>query len=134
MKAAALSARVMELQWAGKYSEAIPLAQRTLAIYEKSLGLDHPNVAASLDDLAGLDELQGRYADAEPLYKRSRALLEKSLGPDHPMLRIRWTILPGFWRFKPCNVCKYATWPDRRKSRTPGRNLAAATRAAVKMS
>jgi tetratricopeptide (TPR) repeat protein/CHAT domain-containing protein len=82
--AAALRARVVELYRAGKYAEAIPLAQRRLAILDKVLGPNHPDVAASLNDLAVLYGAQGRYADAEPLYKRSLAIREKVLGPDHP--------------------------------------------------
>ena len=55
-----------------------------MAINEKALGPDHPDVARSLNNLAALYETQGRYADAEPLYKRSLAIREKALGPDHP--------------------------------------------------
>jgi CHAT domain-containing protein/tetratricopeptide (TPR) repeat protein len=77
-----------ELYQAGKYSEAIPLAQRALAIREKSLGRDHPDVAYSLNYLAVLYGNQGRYADAEPLYKRSLAIWEKSLGRDHPYVAL----------------------------------------------
>ena len=51
---------------------------------EKALGSNHPDVAISLNNLAGLYETQGRYADAEPLYKRSLAIWEKALGPNHP--------------------------------------------------
>jgi tetratricopeptide (TPR) repeat protein len=55
-----------------------------LAIDEKALGPNHPNVTASLNNLAFLYEQQGRYADAEPLYKRALAIREKALGPDRP--------------------------------------------------
>jgi CHAT domain-containing protein len=55
-----------------------------LAITEKALGRDHPNVAAALNNLALLYVGQGRYAEAEPLYHRSVAIGEKALGPDHP--------------------------------------------------
>ena len=61
-----------------------PLYKRSLAIREKALGPDHPDVAQSLNNLAVLYRDQGRYADAEPLYKRSLAINEKALGPDHP--------------------------------------------------
>ena len=46
------------------------------------MGPDHPNVATSLNNLAGLYNAQGRYAEAEPLFKRSLAIREKALGPD----------------------------------------------------
>jgi hypothetical protein len=60
------------------------LFKRSLAIQEKALGPDHPDVATSLSGLADLYQDEGRYADAEPLYKRSLGIKEKVLGPDHP--------------------------------------------------
>jgi CHAT domain-containing protein len=80
----ALIEQYIKLEKQGRYSEAIPLAQRALAIFEKSLGPNHPNVGASLNNLAELYLNQGRYADAVPLFKRSLAIKEKTLGPDHP--------------------------------------------------
>ena len=68
------------------YREAEPLYQRSLAIWEKALGPDHPDVALSLNNLAALYDSQGRYADAEPLYRRALAIDEKALGADHPGL------------------------------------------------
>ena len=58
----------------GRYADAEPLYKRSLAIREKALGPDHPDVATSLNNLAVLYDEQGRYADAEPLYKRSLAI------------------------------------------------------------
>ena len=43
---------------------ARPLYERALAIYEKSLGPDHPNTAFSLNNLAGLLQAQGDLAGA----------------------------------------------------------------------
>ena len=68
----------------GKYAEAEPLYQSSLAIAEKALGKDHPDVAVSLNNLAGLNDTQGKYAEAEPLHQRSLAIFEKALGKDHP--------------------------------------------------
>jgi hypothetical protein len=45
--------------------KTIPIAQRILAIREKALGRDHPDVATALNNLAQLYLSQGRYADAE---------------------------------------------------------------------
>ena len=66
------------------------LYKRALAIYEKSLGPEHPDVAWSLNELALLYDKQGKYAAAEPLYKRALAIYEKSLGPEHP--DVAWTL------------------------------------------
>ena len=49
-----------------------------------ALGLGHPDVAASLNNLAILYHTQGDYAEAEPLYRRSLAIQEKALGSEHP--------------------------------------------------
>ena len=68
---------------AGKYSEAKAPLERALAIWEKVLGPEHPNVATSLDNLALLYDVQGRYEKAEPLYLRSLAIREKVLGAEH---------------------------------------------------
>ena len=62
--------------------------RRALAIAEKALGPEHPNVATSLNNLAELYRAQGQYAEAEPFYKRALAIWEKALGPEHPSVDI----------------------------------------------
>jgi Flp pilus assembly protein TadD len=61
-----------------------PLLNRSLAIAEKKLGPDHPDVAQALNNLAAVYGKQGRSADAERLFKRSLAVFEKTLGANHP--------------------------------------------------
>jgi tetratricopeptide (TPR) repeat protein len=67
-----------------KYADAEPLYRRALAILEKQLGPEHPDIARSLNNLALLFEFDRRYAEAEPLYRRALAIYEKQLGPKHP--------------------------------------------------
>jgi len=67
-----------------QWPEAEPLYRRALAIWEKSLGPDHPNVARALNNLAGLLQATNRLAEAEPMYRRALGIDEKSYGPDHP--------------------------------------------------
>ncbi len=55
-----LNAYATSLQSSGSYREAEPRYQRALAISEKALGPDHPNVAATLNNLAGMYQSQGR--------------------------------------------------------------------------
>jgi len=55
----------------------------SLAILEKALGVDHPDVARTLNNLAALLQSQGDYDGARPLYERSLAIGEKALGPNH---------------------------------------------------
>ncbi|WP_031291855.1 tetratricopeptide repeat protein, partial [Leptolyngbya sp. Heron Island J] len=80
----ALNQQIVELSEQGRYEEAIPLAERRVEIVEAQLGPQHPEVAASLNNLAELYRLQGRYEEAEPLYQRSLGILEAQLGPQHP--------------------------------------------------
>jgi tetratricopeptide (TPR) repeat protein len=77
-----LNKRVLELYRAGRYSDAIQIAQRVLAIREKALGRDHPDVAQSLNDLAELYRRQGNYADAELLCQRSLDIRENISATD----------------------------------------------------
>jgi CHAT domain-containing protein len=82
----------------GRYAEAEPLYQRSLAIREKALGRDHPYVAQSLNNLAELYRNQGRYADAEPLSRRSVAIRENALGRDHPDVALSLNNLAGLYQ------------------------------------
>jgi len=79
-----LSGQASQYYAKGQYLEAIPLAQRSLAIYEKALGPGHPNTAAALNNLAALYQSAGAYAKAKPLYLSSLAIYEKVRGPAHP--------------------------------------------------
>ena len=48
----------------GKYAEAEPLYQKALAIRRKVLGEDHPDTAASYNNVASNLNAQGKYAEA----------------------------------------------------------------------
>ena len=94
-----LNQKASELYKAGKYNEAIPYAKQVLEIYEKILGKDHPNVATSLNNLAGLYKVIGRYSEAEPLYKRSLEIREKAFGREHPSVAQSLYNLAGLYAF-----------------------------------
>jgi formylglycine-generating enzyme required for sulfatase activity/tetratricopeptide (TPR) repeat protein len=79
-----LNRRIRELNSAGKYGEAIPLAEKSLELTRSQKGEDQVDTAARMNWLAELYHAQGRYAEAEPLCKRALAIREKALGPDHP--------------------------------------------------
>ncbi|MFL5625736.1 MAG: tetratricopeptide repeat protein [Ktedonobacteraceae bacterium] len=66
------------------YEQAEPLYQQALAITQKVLDPDHPDTAASLNNLAMLYYNQGKYEQAEPLLEQAQAIWQKALGPDHP--------------------------------------------------
>ena len=77
---AAQSAKITALGQAGKYSEAIPLAEAMVANLEKSPA--SRDFAGALNNLAQLYGDVGRDADAEPLYERALAIMEKAAGLD----------------------------------------------------
>jgi tetratricopeptide (TPR) repeat protein len=68
----------------GTYLGTRPLKERALAIREKVLGPEHPDTAASLNNLGVLLQDQGDLAGARPFYERALAIREKVLGPEHP--------------------------------------------------
>ncbi len=80
------------------YAETGPLFERALAIFEKALGPDHPDVAQALTNLAELYRAQGAYERAEPLFERALAISEKALGPDHPNVAALLNNLAALYR------------------------------------
>ncbi|KAK1339552.1 hypothetical protein QTO34_020235 [Cnephaeus nilssonii] len=75
---------VLHFRDQNKYKDAANLLNDALAIREKTLGKDHPAVAATLNNLAVLYGKRGKYKEAEPLCKRALEIREKVLGKDHP--------------------------------------------------
>lgn len=93
---AAESARINALMSAGKYSEALPLAQGMVASLEKSD--NGRELAAALNNLGQVYAGQGRDGLAEPLYKRAIALMEKSLGLETSLLSAELTNLAALYQ------------------------------------
>jgi CHAT domain-containing protein/Tfp pilus assembly protein PilF len=79
-----LRGQISRLRRQGKYIEAIPVADRYVALARQLHGEEHAEHAAAISSLAGLYRDGGRIAEAEPLYKRSLSIFEKTLGPEHP--------------------------------------------------
>jgi tetratricopeptide (TPR) repeat protein len=79
-----LNQQAVELYQAGRYQEALPLQQRALEIHERALGPEHPGIATSLNNLAGLYQAMGANNQALPLYQRALKIREQALGPEHP--------------------------------------------------
>jgi len=76
---ASLKRQVAQLEVAGKFAQAEPLARRYLARVDGK-GASGIVVADALDSLARILMAQDKPADAEPLLKRSVALREKAPG------------------------------------------------------
>ena len=68
----------------GKAPHAVPLYMTALAIYEKTLGPDHPEVAKDLVNLGNAFCDQNQHSEAVPLYLRALAIDQAALGDDHP--------------------------------------------------
>jgi tetratricopeptide (TPR) repeat protein len=62
---------------------AEPLYFRALKIRENVLGLDHPETASLMNNLAALYFAQGHYTEAEALYRKALEICERTLGIDH---------------------------------------------------
>jgi serine/threonine-protein kinase len=63
---------------------ALAYFERARAIFEKELGLDHPNVAATLVGTGRAETRLGQLDAARSTLERALALAEKSLGRSHP--------------------------------------------------
>jgi eukaryotic-like serine/threonine-protein kinase len=64
----------------GLFAEAEVQLRRALVLRQSVLGESHPDVASSLDDLAGLMLEKGDYSAAEPLYRSALAMNRRLLG------------------------------------------------------
>ena len=70
--------QVEQLYGEGKYAEALPLAQQSLAAMETKLGSQDPKVGEVLNMLGLLHWNLGQYAEAEPAYRRAIAIGEST--------------------------------------------------------
>jgi CHAT domain-containing protein/Tfp pilus assembly protein PilF len=75
--------RAVTLYGEGKYDEALPLVERAVALSERALGPEHPEVARALATLGELHRVKGDYARAEPHHQRALAIYEATLGAEH---------------------------------------------------
>ena len=67
-----------------KHVEAVPVYLRALAIDEKALGNDHPEVAMDLSNLGIAYRALGRADIAQSLFERAHKLMLNALGADDP--------------------------------------------------
>jgi tetratricopeptide (TPR) repeat protein len=54
---------------------------------EKTLGKEHPDVAAALNNIGVVLTAQGQYAEALKHHRRAFAIAEKAVGPEHSLTR-----------------------------------------------
>ena len=70
--------------YGGKHNLAQNSLQQSLEMNKKLLGEEHPSVASSLNNFAGLYESLGIYEVAEPLFIQALEMNKKLLGEEHP--------------------------------------------------
>jgi tetratricopeptide (TPR) repeat protein len=90
----------------GKNEEAREQYAAALALREKKLGPEHPEVAMTLDNLANVLFAQARYEQAMEYHRRALAILEKTLGPDHPDVALALSNIA-------INLLERGQWDDR---------------------
>jgi hypothetical protein len=97
-EALAMNQQVFQLWQAGRSREALPLAQKALAIRRELLGENNRAVAMSLYNLAAQYEALIEYGEAERLYLQARDLRKKLLGEDHPDYAASLETLGGLYQ------------------------------------
>ncbi|OWK55370.1 Nephrocystin-3 [Lonchura striata] len=70
----------------GLLSQAVAPLQRSLEIRETALDPDHPRVAQSLHQLAGVYVQWKKFGNAEQLYKQALEISENAYGAEHPQV------------------------------------------------
>ncbi|MEH2151068.1 tetratricopeptide repeat protein [Nostoc sp.] len=83
----------------GLYQQAEPWLQQCEKVTKNRLGLEHPHVAASLNNLAGLYVSTGRYNEAEPLFEQALELRKRLLGEEHADVAASLNNLAEMYRF-----------------------------------
>ncbi|GAA6618128.1 hypothetical protein NUACC26_039390 [Scytonema sp. NUACC26] len=81
----------------GRYSEAEPLLQEALQLYQRLLPEEHLDVTASYNNLAELYHSQGSYSKAEPLYIKALQLTQRLLREEHPYVATSYNNLANLY-------------------------------------
>ncbi|MBC1241611.1 tetratricopeptide repeat protein [Nostoc sp. 2RC] len=84
-------------QGQGAYTQALPWREQSLLAARKRFGDEHPAVATSLNNLAGLYRSQGRYSEAEALYIQALAMRKRLLEDEHPDVATSLNNLAGLY-------------------------------------
>ncbi|AVH69485.1 tetratricopeptide repeat protein [Nostoc sp. 'Lobaria pulmonaria (5183) cyanobiont'] len=82
----------------GLYQQAEPWYKVCVEVAENRLGLEHPDVATSLNNLAELYHSIGRYSEAEALYQQALSLRKRLLGDNHPDVVTSLNNLAGLYK------------------------------------
>jgi TPR repeat protein/CHAT domain-containing protein len=78
-----LNERIYKLFQEGQFQEAVPLAQKAVAIARRLRGPEHPDTALSLNNLAAQYLGMGEFTKAEPLLQEALQIYRKVGGEEH---------------------------------------------------
>ncbi|MBD6620317.1 tetratricopeptide repeat protein [Komarekiella sp. 'clone 1'] len=84
-------------QGQGLYQLAEPWSQECVNVCQALFTGDHPDVASSLNNLAGLYYSQGLYSEAEPLYNQALEMTKRLFTGDHPNVASSLNNLAGLY-------------------------------------
>jgi hypothetical protein len=70
----------------GDLDAAEALARRSLELRAAAVGVDHPELASTLNNLAAIHIAQRRNADADAAYRHAHAVLATRVDESHPAL------------------------------------------------
>jgi tetratricopeptide (TPR) repeat protein len=70
----------------GRYHQAQPMLEESLAAFEKNPDQRRQEIATLLGDLGVVRQVEGRGEDAIDLFRKAIAIHEAALGAEHPML------------------------------------------------
>ena len=65
-------------------NQEVAKLKKTIKEQEVSLGVEHEDTLASVNNLGSLLQDQGKLAEAEPFFRRALEGRERTLGRDHP--------------------------------------------------
>ena len=104
---------------AGDHAAAERALRRVLRLQEAGLGLSHPDVANTLNDLGVVCDRLGRPDEAEFLYRRALGIARRTLAPEHPYIATSLENLSNLYRAqgKPEKLAKV------RDGRSPGSGM-----------
>jgi tetratricopeptide (TPR) repeat protein len=78
------------LGWAkdvqAEYQEAITFYEKSIKIYKKTLPPNHPDLAASYNNIGGVYDNMGDYSKALSSHEKALEIRQQSLPPNHPDL------------------------------------------------
>lgn len=82
----------------GKYEEAKRMQGHALAIWEKTLGIEHPELTWALSELGELYRKKKEFAMAKINFKRALAICEKAMCDPEPEAIAKFGIARILWK------------------------------------